>query len=121
MQCTEVGTTYFARLAARDARLMATAASHQDFAPLVDGTAASACPLEVALASELHSLTNPKQWLMALHLTCTYLAAKNIDKARAFRICCAACQNQQHWTLTLLWTQSHAQEVPLLCFATQIR
>ena len=25
-------------------------------------------------------LTNPKQSLMALHLACTYLAAKNIDK-----------------------------------------
>lgn len=37
-------------------------------------------PLEQPLAEELRQLTNPKQWLMALHLTCTYLAAKNIDK-----------------------------------------
>ena len=83
MQCTEVGTTYFARLAARDARLMATAAGHPEFAPLVEGTPPSGHPLGRPLAAELHALTNPKQWLMALHLTCTYLAAKNIDKARA--------------------------------------
>ena len=37
-------------------------------------------PLEQPLAEELRQLTNPKQWLMALHLTCTYLAAKNVDK-----------------------------------------
>lgn len=34
-------------------------------------------------AAKLRMLTNAKQSLMALHLACTYLAAKNIDKASA--------------------------------------
>ncbi len=33
-------------------------------------------------AAKLRMLTNAKQALMALHLACTYLAAKNIDKVR---------------------------------------
>lgn len=56
------------------------AKSCADFAPLVEGNCMDPEPLEQPLAEELRQLTNPKQWLMALHLTCTYLAAKNIDK-----------------------------------------
>ena len=51
-----------------------------DFAPLVAGICVAPDPLERPLAEELRQLTHPKQWLMALHLTCTYLAAKNVDK-----------------------------------------
>lgn len=61
-------------------RLMHMAKSYPDFAPLVEGICVDPRPLEQPLAEELRSLTNPKQWLMALHLTCTYLAAKNVDK-----------------------------------------
>lgn len=61
-------------------RLMETARAHPDFAHLVEGVVMDAEPLNRPLASQLRTLTNPKQWLMALHLTCTYLATKNIDK-----------------------------------------
>ena len=61
-------------------RLMRMAESCPDFAPLVEGNCVDPEPLEQPLAEELRQLTNPKQWLMAVHLTCTYLAAKNIDK-----------------------------------------
>lgn len=61
-------------------RLMRMARSCPDFAPLVEGNCVDPEPLEQPLAEELRQLTNPKQWLMALHLTCTYLAAKNVDK-----------------------------------------
>lgn len=74
-----------------------------DFAPLVEGNCVDPEPLEQPLAEELRQLTNPKQWLMALHLTCTYLAAKNIDKVSvwislllqiqcAFQACCATAR-----------------------------
>ncbi len=59
---------------------MATSKAHPDFAPLVEGVCIDPEPLPRPLAQELRSLTNPKQWLMALHLCCNYLAAKNIDK-----------------------------------------
>ena len=59
---------------------MRMARSCPDFAPLVEGNCVDPEPLEQPLAEELRQLTNPKQWLMALHLTCTYLAAKNVDK-----------------------------------------
>ena len=61
-------------------RLMRLAKACPDFAPLVAGICVAPDPLERALAEELRQLTHPKQWLMALHLTCTYLAAKNVDK-----------------------------------------
>lgn len=61
---------------------MATSKAHPDFAPLVEGVSIDPEPVAPPLAQELRSLTNPKQWLMALHLCCNYLAAKNIDKVR---------------------------------------
>ena len=64
-------------------RLMRLAKACPDFAPLVEGICVAPDPLERALAEELRALTHPKQWLMALHLTCTYLAAKNVDKVPA--------------------------------------
>lgn len=62
---------------------MATSRAHPDFAPLVEGVCMDPEPLARPLAQELRSLTNPKQWLMALHLCCNYLAAKNIDKVHS--------------------------------------
>jgi len=61
-------------------RLMATAKAHPDFAPLVEGVCPDPEPLKQPLAQQLRSLTNAKQWLMALHLCCNYLAAKVVDK-----------------------------------------
>ncbi len=66
------------------------AKSCPDFAPLVEGNCMDPEPLEQPLAEELRQLTNPKQWLMALHLTCTYLAAKNVDKVRGTP-CASSC------------------------------
>lgn len=50
VQCAEVGTSYFARLAARDASLHCLAASHPDFARLVEGVVPDAEPLAWPLA-----------------------------------------------------------------------
>ncbi|CAL8466086.1 g5622 [Coccomyxa elongata] len=99
-QCTSVGTSYFARLAARDERLMATSKAHPDFAPLVEGVCIDPEPLARPLAQELRSLTNPKQWLMALHLCCNYLAAKNIDKVMFRNL------------LTLILSHAHGEALP---------
>ena len=69
-----------------------------DFAPLVAGICVAPDPLERALAEELRQLTHPKQWLMALHLTCTYLAAKNVDKVPCppARPLCPTCPVSGH-------------------------
>ena len=78
-------------IGARARRLMRLAKACPDFAPLVEGICVAPDPLEHALAEELRQLTHPKQWLMALHLTCTYLAAKNVDKVPASQPLCPAC------------------------------
>ena len=95
-------------------RLMAMAKACPDFAPLVEGNCVDPEPLEQPLAEELRQLTNPKQWLMALHLTCTYLAAKNIDKvdcplltsvtvtASACKCTAFACMMRSSWDLEWL-------------------
>jgi hypothetical protein len=51
-----------------------------DFAYLVEGVREDAETLKQALAMQLHTMLKPKQWLMAIHLTCTYIATKNIEK-----------------------------------------
>ncbi|CAK0785963.1 hypothetical protein CVIRNUC_009176 [Coccomyxa viridis] len=99
-QCTAVGTSYFVRLAARDERLMRLAKACPDFAPLVAGICVAPDPLERPLAEELRQLTHPKQWLMALHLTCTYLAAKNVDKVLYRSL------------LTLILSHAHGDALP---------
>ena len=65
---------------------MATAKAHPDFAPLVEGVCMDSEPTAEPLAQQLRMLTNAKQWLMALHLCCNYLAAKNIDKVRCMAL-----------------------------------
>lgn len=78
---------------------MATAKAHPDFAPLVEGVCMDPEPTAEPLAQQLRSLTNAKQWLMALHLCCNYLAAKNIDKVHCLPlpplICLAAVHSFQ--------------------------
>ncbi len=66
-----------------------------DFAPLVEGNCMDPEPLEQPIAEELRQLTNPKQWLMALHLTCTYLAVKNVDKVNSPSPCHSVCMQMQ--------------------------
>ena len=60
-QCAEVGTSYFVRLAARDASLLGMAASHPDFAGLVALVVADAEPLLWPLAGGAHPF-----WIMPL-------------------------------------------------------
>ena len=74
-----VGTSYFERLAARDAPLLAAARATPDFAPFVAATPAVAPALPKSPGVPLHTCQGPRHWLTAVHLACIYVAAKNVE------------------------------------------
>ncbi len=90
-----VGVSYFARLAGRDAQLRAAAEACADFAGFVAGAPADAEPLPAPLgaaAGRYGCGGEPRRWLVAVHLVCILLAAKNIDRRAPARAGPAACE-----------------------------
>ncbi len=88
-----VGVSYFARLAGRDAELRAAAEACADFAGFVAGAPTDAEPLPAPLgaaAGRYGCGGAPRRWLVAVHLACILLAAKNIDRRAPARACQAA-------------------------------
>ena len=61
-----VGTSYFERLAARDAVLLAAAKAMPDFAPFVAATPAVAPALPKSPGVPLHTCQGPRHWLTAV-------------------------------------------------------
>lgn len=74
-----VGTSYFERLAARDAPLLAAAKATPDFAAFVAATPGGAPPLAKSPGAPLHACQGARHWLSAVHLACIYVAAKNVE------------------------------------------
>lgn len=74
-----VGTTYFQRLAAADPVLKGAAQSCPDFAAFVEGIPDMPSKVSKSVGAPLHQCQTVRHWLLAVHLTCIYVAAKNVE------------------------------------------
>ena len=72
-----VGTAYFRRLAASNQAMLQVSASHPTFIGLVRGLTFAEPGKPLVGAIHVPYLSN-EVWLTLIHLTCTYIAAKNL-------------------------------------------
>ncbi|KAK9829443.1 hypothetical protein WJX72_005896 [[Myrmecia] bisecta] len=84
---TSVGTSYFARLAARDAQLLSAARANPCWAAFVHNvTCEPTTMLRKPVGAAFHRALSDEHWLAAVHITCIYLAAKNCETLQYKRL-----------------------------------
>lgn len=73
------GTAYFRRLAASNQAMLEVALASPDFYPFVTSVQAQDPGKRLVGAVHAQYLPTNEAWLTLIHLTCTYLAAKNLE------------------------------------------
>jgi len=81
-----------------------------DFAPFVDGLPHSP-RVRKSVGAPLHCCQTTRHWLMAVHLTCIYLAAKNVEVVPYYHLLQTMLQRLHN----LLVTKEQAEALELEC------